>query len=469
MLVPLAGAASWVLLMQMASEHLQMAHMEPLEPGSQLVIRRQLAHAKAQFNTSSSSSPEAAAPVARLPGMDAAGNSNISSSPQPAAAQGVAEGADAGEQQGALPQHVAAALNACGISLPSEQPKASAASALAEPRGGSKDGSNSDGWHVDAPRGGMVAASHGSVNNPGCCKIAVTIPAPGTADAELIAAGGSIGSRVVPSPGFAAAAASARVSDAEGSLSAAVVQRPLSPLGPAGALHSMPSASSLQQQPSSPLGLTTPRGGNSNSNSSSPKAVATRVKEHGSYAKLLNRQATNSLGNSPTAAAAFAAAAAAADAGCASAVAAADAEASAAAPAVPAVQGGCLTDQGALQWAPVHTKAVVAVAASSYTAVTAGRDGYMRVLDLSGGTMRLAASMQIPSLLQHDGAAAAAAETLPVLQLWHDGQRAAVGNARHQAVWIVDLVGGKPSLELTGNNAWWCWPCRTFHRASTPV
>ena len=67
--------------------------------------------------------------------------------------------------------------------------------------------------------------------------------------------------------------------------------------------------------------------------------------------------------------------------------------------------------------------------------------------------MRLAASMQIPSL-QEASTATPVTSDLPVVQLWHDGNRAAVGNARHQAVWIVDLTGAKPSLELSGVLCW---------------
>jgi hypothetical protein len=73
---------------------------------------------------------------------------------------------------------------------------------------------------------------------------------------------------------------------------------------------------------------------------------------------------------------------------------------------------------------------------------------HLQVLDLSVGTMRLAASMVIPAL--QDAANNAAPTVLPVLQLWYDGQRAAVGNSRHQAVWIVDLAGVQPSVELSG-------------------
>jgi hypothetical protein len=73
----------------------------------------------------------------------------------------------------------------------------------------------------------------------------------------------------------------------------------------------------------------------------------------------------------------------------------------------------------------------------------------MQVLDLSGGTMRLSASMAIPSL-QDAAATSAQPAALPVLQLWYDGHRAAVGNSRHQAVWIVELTGAQASVELSG-------------------
>lgn len=76
---------------------------------------------------------------------------------------------------------------------------------------------------------------------------------------------------------------------------------------------------------------------------------------------------------------------------------------------------------------------------------------HLQVLDLSGGTMRLAASMAIPAL--QDAANDATPTVLPVLQLWYDGQRAAVGNSRHQAVWIVDLTGVQPSVELSGKSS----------------
>ena len=66
--------------------------------------------------------------------------------------------------------------------------------------------------------------------------------------------------------------------------------------------------------------------------------------------------------------------------------------------------------------------------------------------------MRLAASMAITSL-QDAAATSAPPAALPVLQLWYDGHRAAVGNSRHQAVWIVDLTGAQASVELSGM---WC-------------
>lgn len=98
--------------------------------------------------------------------------------------------------------------------------------------------------------------------------------------------------------------------------------------------------------------------------------------------------------------------------------------------------------------------------------------GCLQVLDLSGGTMRLAASMQIPSLQGASAEALSSPQVLPVLQLWHDGQRAAVGNARHQAVWIVDLTGGKPSLELSGRPTrllgWQCHITGSTHSHHAP-
>jgi hypothetical protein len=124
-----------------------------------------------------------------------------------------------------------------------------------------------------------------------------------------------------------------------------------------------------------PFGLS-PQGG-----TSSPKAGAAsaRTKEgYGSYAKLLNRQATNSLGSGPYAAALAAAAAAAGGAGAAAGVQDSEAGDVAAAP-VLSVQGGCLAEQGSMQWAAVHSKEVVALAAQSHVAVSAGLDGFLKV------------------------------------------------------------------------------------------
>jgi hypothetical protein len=132
-----------------------------------------------------------------------------------------------------------------------------------------------------------------------------------------------------------------------------------------------------------------PRGG-----TSSPKAgaAAARTKEgYGSYAKLLNRHATSSLSSGPSVAALVAAAAAAAD-GSAAAAGVQDSEAGdAAAAPVLSVQGGCLADQGAMQWAAAHSKEVVAMAAQSHVAVSAGLDGYLKVklaAAIAGSMMR---------------------------------------------------------------------------------
>lgn len=267
------------------------------------------------------------------------------------------------EKLPAVPQHVAAGLKACGIMLPDPQ----APLLICTP----VDSTTSSSWQVaDAPH---AATPRGTVG--ASCKAAVTIPAPGAAEADLCSNGGA--SRASLCSGSVSAAAGAMTGDPE-----SPVQRPMSPLSPAAATN--------------PTGTTsptpTPFAFHSRGGVNSPKAIATRAKEgYGSYAKLLNRQGTNSLGNSPTAAAAVAAVASAALAGMDSGSAlgsgggAAEAEGSgaeaAATPVAPAlaVQGGCLVDQGALQWAAVHQKAVVALAASSYTAVSAGLDGYMKV------------------------------------------------------------------------------------------
>jgi hypothetical protein len=134
---------------------------------------------------------------------------------------------------------------------------------------------------------------------------------------------------------------------------------------------------------------------------------------------------------------------------------AATAAAAAAAAAAFRVQGDCLREQGGLQWGGVHSSEVLAVAAASYTAVTVGRDGWMRVLDLSAGVMRLAASMQLPGLQGADGSAglvtgAVDVAALPVVKLWHGGKRAGIGNATREALWVVDLERGQASLELSG-------------------
>lgn len=64
--------------------------------------------------------------------------------------------------------------------------------------------------------------------------------------------------------------------------------------------------------------------------------------------------------------------------------------------------------------------------------------------------MRLAASMSLPSLQGGTCSWAAGYAAMPVVKLWRDGHRAAVGNARQHAVWILDLQGSAASVELTG-------------------
>jgi hypothetical protein len=51
-----------------------------------------------------------------------------------------------------------------------------------------------------------------------------------------------------------------------------------------------------------------------------------------------------------------------------------------------------LVEPGALQWAPVHSGRVLAVAASGLTAVSVGADGYMKV-SLGSATSRRSLSV----------------------------------------------------------------------------
>lgn len=368
-----------MLLMQMGADHLQLAHAEPLEPEAQLAIRRHLTHAQEQYMVQPAATAggaiaaagDGASHDAVTSSSSATASADVEASQQCSSIQQQPEQKQEGKMEGqqdqkqaklpAVPQHVAAGLKACGITLPGLQ----AQPLICTPA----DSTTSSSWQVaDAPHAATPRGTAGA-----SCRAAVMIPAPGAAEADLRLNGGA--SRASLCSGSVSAGAMA--GDPE-----SPVQRPMSPLSPAAT--------------TTPTGTTsptpTPFAFHSRGGVNSPKAIATRAKEgYGSYAKLLNRQGTNSLGNSPTAAAAVAAVASAALAGMDSGSAlgsgggAAEAEGSsaeaAASPVAPAlaVQGGCLVGQGALQWAAVHQKAVVALAASSYTAVSAGLDGYLKV------------------------------------------------------------------------------------------
>lgn len=328
-----------MLLMQMGSEHLQAAHAGALEPSLQLDVRQQLAQAYKHYC------------MEVPPAADGALGSSSSAQGRPMQVQ---------EQRGEPAcQHLAAALQACGISLPCKV-------AGTTPAAADSSRSSSSAWQgasTSSPGGAGAAVA----------KAAVTIPAPGAAADNELRASGEGASRVSVSSGVLGSAAS----DMEAPV---VGHRPVSPLpaSPAATPERTPASAATTPPASS---MSTPFGVSPRAGTSSPKAPTSRVKEgYGSYAKLLNRQATNSLGNSPGAAAALAAAAADVFASSAGRVSDAEGgEAAAAQPTELAVQGGCLVDQGAMQWAPVHSGEVVAMAAQNRVAVSAGLDGDLKV------------------------------------------------------------------------------------------
>lgn len=328
--------------MQMATEHLQIAHAGGLETSMQLAIRQQMVQARQHYCMDP---PPAAAEA----------SSNSSGSKHNLQKQG-------SKQRAAVPPQVAAALQACGITLPSQPDSTTAPSADVS--------SSSSVWQPEQTPGSPRPRPAGAV------KAAVTIPAPGTADCEQPAIVG--GSRVSVSSGVLGSAAS----DTEAPVT---VHRPMSPLNPAGTGTPDRGSGSAATTPLSantpmatPFGLS-PRGGTGSPKAGAAAAAAAARKEgYGSYAKLLNRQATSSLSGSPSAAALGAAAAAADGLGAAAGMQDSEAGDAAATP-VLSVLGGCLADQGAMQWAAVHSKEVVAVAAQSHIAVSAGLDGYLKV------------------------------------------------------------------------------------------
>jgi hypothetical protein len=89
----------------------------------------------------------------------------------------------------------------------------------------------------------------------------------------------------------------------------------------------------------------------------------------------------------------------------------------------------------------------------------------LQVVDTSSGSMRLAATMRIPSLQSSSSSSSNSSTSsssstwlpgyaaMPIVKLWRDGSRAAIGNARQQAVWVVDLQGAAASVELSGEQA----------------
>jgi hypothetical protein len=370
------GAAAWVLLMQLATEHLQVAHAGQLEPSTQLDIRRHLAQARQQYGVAAPNPPAAAAAedsavVTQAPGS-VGGEQEPASNKQEGPRQQEPRKA---EPKGASLQQIAVALQACGITLPDLQDSSNATAA----------GTSSSVWYSATAPGLAPAATS-------TCKAAVTIPAPGAeADAAVDQAQATGG----PGPG------TSRVSVSSGTLGSAASDteapvaghRHMSPLNPAAAAaaaaagvpnspRSPASATSSPQTPMSTPFSNSARGAGSLGSPRGTPGTALRVKEgYGSYAKMLSRQATGSIGNNPAAAAALAAAGAEAG----GVVGADGGDAAAGAPSL-LVQGDCLVDQGGLQWAAVHSRAVVAMAAQSQTAVCAGLDGYLKVRWGKGST-----------------------------------------------------------------------------------
>lgn len=349
-----------MLLMQVATEHLQLAHAGPLEPDLQLLVRHQLAEARQHYCM--------APPAGTAGSTGSVAELDLSAAASTSSSQGSKSGSQRrlqqpGQQGAGVPVHVAAALKACGIVLPAQQQQESTSTAAAD---GADSGSII--WqHAASAPSSPIARSKG----------AVTIPAPVAAaeGADQPTSGGS--ARVSVSSGAMGSAAS----DTEAPVT---VHRPVSPLHPAAASADRAAGSPSTTPPSSsihtPIGLS-PRGPPS---SSSPKlGAAMRAKEgYGSYAKMMSRQqGTNSAGSPGSTLSQVPSMMLDASPSMFGLVGGVlDAEGSEAT-AVPAlsVQGGCLADQGALAWAAVHSKAVVAMAAQSHTAVSAGLDGYLKV------------------------------------------------------------------------------------------
>eukprot|EP00879_Flechtneria_rotunda_P012714 GHRR01013277.1.p1 GENE.GHRR01013277.1~~GHRR01013277.1.p1 ORF type:complete len:1835 (+),score=708.37 GHRR01013277.1:594-6098(+) len=124
------------------------------------------------------------------------------------------------------------------------------------------------------------------------------------------------------------------------------------------------------------------------------------------------------------------------------------------------VQGdGSILQPGAQQWVAAHSKPVVAVDACNYTAVSLGLDGMLRVFDMSGGSLRFASSMALLATGNSRSTSTSSSSnvwalsgSMPIVKLWHDGRRIAVGNAQQHNMWVLDVDAAAAAVQLTGLN-----------------
>lgn len=78
-----------------------------------------------------------------------------------------------------------------------------------------------------------------------------------------------------------------------------------------------------------------------------------------------------------------------------------------------------------------------------------------QVTDASDGHLHVRATMAIPSLQQSSSSADDSDPACqPVVKLWPDGQRAAIGNAAHEMVWVLDVQSARVTAELAGKEPW---------------
>lgn len=79
----------------------------------------------------------------------------------------------------------------------------------------------------------------------------------------------------------------------------------------------------------------------------------------------------------------------------------------------------------------------------------------MQVTDTRSGHMRIMSTVDIPALQPGNisSGSSGVITSKPVVKLWPDGRRVAVGNAKPGAVWILDLQKAGHVTELAGRMA----------------